>query len=66
MRVPDELFPVLQNGGIGIMFVFIFVVVVFAPLIYIAVLGKGKSESRLVSVIDAFTRFVAATRKPRK
>lgn len=66
MTVPDGLFPMLQNGGLGAMFVFMFVVLVFAPLIYAAVLGKGPSHRRLVNVIDAFTRLVAASKTRRK
>jgi hypothetical protein len=66
MTVPDGFFPMLQNGGLGAMFMFVFVVLIFAPLIYAAVLGKGPSHRRLVNVIDAFARLVAASKTRRK
>lgn len=65
MPVPDGVFSMLQNGGLYAMFMFMFVVLVFAPLIYVAVLSRGPSHNRLVEVIDAFSRFVTALKKPK-
>lgn len=65
MTVPDEVFSMLQNGGMYVMVMFMFLVLVFAPLIYIAVLGKGSSHNRLVKILRAFTELVSAWRTPK-
>lgn len=62
MTVPNEAFSMLQNGGMYVMAMFMFLVLVFAPLVYIAVLSKGNSHTRLVKVINAFTELVTAWR----
>ena len=65
MTVPHEVFSMLQNGGMYVMVMFMLLVLVFAPLIYIAVLGKGSSHNRLVKILRAFTELVSAWRAPK-